>query len=129
MILTDNEELLPALVVEDDPQLVEIFTLSLMDAGFTVVSMMDGQEASDWLATAVPALVVLDLHLPNQSGGALLEQIRQDDRLANTKVVISTADPNWAETFEDQADLILIKPVSFRQLSVLTQRLKNTLTL
>lgn len=125
--MTENEELLPALVVEDDPQLVEIFTLSLKDAGFAVVSIMDGEEASRWLQTAVPALVVLDLHLPNASGGALLDQIRQDPRLANTKVVISTADPNWAETFEDEADLILIKPVSFRQLSVLTQRLKTTL--
>ncbi len=125
--MTENEELLPALVVEDDPQLVEIFTLSLKDAGFAVVSIMDGEEASRWLQTAVPALVVLDLHLPNASGGALLDQIRQDPRLANTKVVISTADPHWAETFEDEADLILIKPVSFRQLSVLTQRLKTTL--
>jgi DNA-binding response OmpR family regulator len=125
--LSENEELLPALVVEDDPQLVEIFTLSLIDAGFAVVSIMDGEEASRWLQTAVPALVVLDLHLPNASGGSLLEQIRKDPRLVNTKVVISTADPNWAETFEDEADLILIKPVSFRQLSVLTQRLKTTL--
>ena len=126
--MTDNEKSFCALVVEDDPQLVEIFTLSLKDAGFEVVSIMDGGEASKWLETTVPALVVLDLHVPNTSGAALLAQIRQSEGFANTKVVISTADPNWAETFEDEADLILIKPVSFRQLSILTQRLKNTLS-
>ncbi len=123
-----NKQSLLALVVEDDPQLVEIFSLSLKDAGFDVVTIMDGGEASVWLKTAVPALVLLDLHLPNASGDTLLKQIRQDSRLTKTKIVISTADPNWAETFEEEADLILIKPVSFKQLSVLTQRLKNTLS-
>lgn len=126
--MTENEAPLLALVVEDDPQLVEIFSLSLKDAGFDVVALMDGGEASKWLETAVPAIVLLDLHVPNASGGALLTQIRQDKRLANTKIVISTADSRWAETFEEEADLILIKPVSFKQLSVLTQRLKNTLS-
>ena len=126
--MTENGKRPLALIAEDDPQLVEIFSLSLKDAGFDVIALMDGGEASEWLETAVPALVLLDLHLPNASGGTLLTQIRQDDRLTDTKIVISTADPNWAETFEEEADLILIKPVSFKQLSVLTQRLRNTLS-
>ena len=126
--MTETETSLLALVVEDDPQLVEIFSLSLKDAGFDVVALMDGEEASNWLKTAVPALALIDLHVPNTSGGDLIAQIRQDKRLVHTKIVISTADHNWAETFEEEADLILIKPVSFRQLSVLTQRLKNTLS-
>lgn len=126
--MTGNETSLVALVVEDDPQLIEIFSLSLKDAGFDVVALMDGEAASAWLDTAVPALALLDLHVPNISGGDLIRQIRRDKRLANTKIVISTADHNWAETFEEEVDLILIKPVSFRQLSVLTQRLKNTLS-
>ena len=126
--MTEIETSLLALVVEDDPQLVEIFSLSLKDAGFDVVALMDGAAASKWLETAVPALTLIDLHVPNISGGELIAKIRQDKRLVNTKIVISTADHNWAETFEEEADLILIKPVSFKQLSVLTQRLKNTLS-
>jgi CheY-like chemotaxis protein len=69
-----------------------------------------------------PHLVVLDLHLPGISGVEVLRQINADQRFAGMRVVITTADVQLAETLRDAADLILLKPVSYRQLADLASR-------
>ncbi len=59
-----------------------------------------------------PALIILDLHLPHVSGGEILHQIRQDEKLAKAHVVVTTADSVQAAAVQDEADLVLIKPIS-----------------
>jgi CheY-like chemotaxis protein len=68
--------------------------------------------------------VVLDLHLPHLSGRDILDEIRHDERLTSTRVIVATADPRMAEILDEQADLVLIKPISFGQLRDLSARLK-----
>jgi CheY-like chemotaxis protein len=63
------------------------------------------------------------MHLPIVSGGDLLKQIRSDDRLKKTVVVIATADARMGDAFNDIADFVLIKPITFSQLRDLTARL------
>ena len=53
---------------------------------------------------------------------------RADGRLSATRVLITTADPSTAQVLEDQADLVLIKPVSFTQLRDLAARLVLTIS-
>jgi CheY-like chemotaxis protein len=112
-----------ALIVEDDIDLSIIFAGALEAAGFDTEVIMDGKEAAQRLSTATPDVVVLDMHLPHVSGEELLERIHADDRLANTRVLVTTADARMAETLHDQADLVLVKPVSFSQLRDLAARL------
>jgi DNA-binding response OmpR family regulator len=112
-----------ALIVEDETDLAIIFSKALQEAGFETQIVRAGDTALMWLTSTTPQIVVLDLHLPRVSGEEVLEQIRADERLATTKVIIATADPRMAETLQDRADLVLLKPIGFSQLRDLAARL------
>ena len=64
----------------------------------------------------MPDVIVLDLHLPNVPGTEILRQIRSDPRLAAVPVIVATAYPQMAESIEEKADLVLIKPVRYNVL-------------
>jgi len=113
-----------ALIIEDDTKLAHIFAEALRAAKFETEIIKDGHSALDRLAATTPAVVVLDLHLPEESGETILHQIRADERLAETRVMVATADPYLAEVLRSQADLVLIKPISFGQLRDLAKRLR-----
>ena len=112
-----------ALVIEDDEGVAFIYTKAIETAGFEVEVIRDGNTALARLAVIVPHLVVLDLHLPCMEGTDILQQIRADARLAETRIIVVTGDPLAAEELQDRADLVLIKPVSFNQLHNLATRL------
>ena len=112
-----------AFIIEDDPKLANIFAEALRGAGFETEIIQEGRTARDRLAETIPALVVLDLHLPYLSGEDLLFHIRADKRLAETRIILATADPRMAENLREEADLVLIKPISFVQLRDLAARL------
>ena len=112
-----------ALIIEDNSELAIIFCQALQAAGFTTGIIQDGGQALPWLAITKPDVVVLDLHLPHVSGVEILRQIRADEKLAGIRVIVATADSRVTPALRDQADLVLIKPVSFRQLRDLAERL------
>lgn len=116
-----------ALVIEDDEDLATIFAEALRAAGYETRIVRAGDTALAQLAATVPHVVVLDLHLPFVSGADILRQIRADARLAQVRVIIVSADPRMADMLEGQADLVLIKPISFTQLRDLATRLIATL--
>ncbi|MEA3341411.1 MAG: response regulator, partial [Chloroflexota bacterium] len=113
-----------ALIIEDDRKQATIFDQALRMAGFETEIIQDGRAALERLATIVPALVVLDLHLPYVSGDDILHQIRADERLAETRVILATADPLMAEPLGQESDLVLLKPISFGQLRDMATRLR-----
>ncbi len=114
-----------ALVIENDEDLALIFAEALRAVEYEVETIADGLKAQKRLDEVAPYLVVLDMHLPHLSGAALLEKIRTEERLRETLVIIATADARMADTYGDQADFVMIKPVSFVQLRDLTARLKR----
>lgn len=113
-----------ALIIEDDPDLSTIFAEALRRAGFATEILMDGVVAQERLKTALPNVVILDLHLPHVSGVDLLAQIHADERIRKVPVVVTTADARLGEALQDEVDFVLIKPISFVQLRELTARLK-----
>jgi len=112
-----------ALIIEDEPDLATIFSEALKAADFETEIIKDGKLAAQRLADVMPDVVVLDLHLPHVSGRELLRQIREDERLAKTRVLIATADASMAEMLQNEADLVLLKPISFVQLRIMAERL------
>ncbi len=108
-----------ALIIEDDLKSARIYAMTLQTAGYQAEIIPNGRIAAERLLASVPALVVLDLHLPHVSGLELLYQIRTDRRLAQTRVVIITADAFLALALNEQAELALLKPVSINQLRAL----------
>lgn len=109
-------------VVEDDPKLREIMSITL-EADFELETCADGNTALEWLKNAAPGIIILDLNLPGISGADILTYIRTDERLAKTRVILTTADDRQAETLNNDADIVLLKPVSPMQLRELTLRL------
>ena len=112
-----------AFVVEDDPQLSQIFTITLSES-FETEAITDGAQALIRLSEAVPRLVVLDINLPGASGAEILHFIRADSRFATTRVMLATADSRQADELQDKADIVLLKPISIKQLRDLANRLK-----
>jgi DNA-binding response OmpR family regulator len=114
-----------AFVIEDDQDLSNIFTEALIAAGFQVETIRDGAIAQQRLKEATPEIVILDMHLPNIDGAQLLKQIRADERLQKVRVILATADALLGEYYNKQADLVLVKPISFSQLRDLTARYRK----
>jgi CheY-like chemotaxis protein len=112
-----------ALIIEDHHESATIFAEALKEAGFETETIFSGDEALARLAVVTPDVVLLDLNLPRVAGTEILHQIRADPRLAKTRVIVATAFPELAEGIQDEADLVLFKPVSFSQLRNLAARL------
>jgi two-component system cell cycle response regulator DivK len=113
-----------ALIIEDDYKLATIFAQALRMAEFEAEIVQDGKVALARLAVILPVVVVLDLHLPYVSGLEILRQIRADERLNQTQVIVATADAMMADSLRQEADLVLLKPISFSQLRDLAARLR-----
>lgn len=114
-----------ALIIEDDEDLASIFAEALRGVGFEVEHVADGSIAQARLrSAAVPYLILLDMHLPHVSGADLLADIKKDERFNETIIIITTADARMGETYSEQADFVMVKPISFVQLRDLTSRLK-----
>lgn len=112
-----------ALVVEDEKPLATIFTEALKMAGFRTEAIYNGLVAMERLAEAIPDVVVLDINLPGIPGDKIFRYIQSEPRLINTRVLVVTANVVAADELEADADLVLVKPVSFIQLRDLAERL------
>jgi DNA-binding response OmpR family regulator len=110
-----------AIIIEDDANLSRIFSLTIQ-TDFETEIYADGSVAYARIASAEPALVILDLHLPGKQGNDILAEIRATPRLAKTPVILCTADERRAETLYDEADIVLLKPVSPIQLRQIALR-------
>lgn len=114
-----------ALVIEDHKDISELFQTVLQQAGFETEIVATGDGAVARLADVVPDVVILDLHLPGVQGDEILHQIRADARMAETRVIVITAYAALARTLQDEADLVLIKPISLNLLRRLVSRLQT----
>ena len=113
-----------AFVIEDDKNLALAFSEAVIDADFEVEVIYDGQVAMDRLAEVLPDIIILDLHIPNVNGIEILDHIRSSEQLQNIKVIVATADDHRAATLRGSADLVLLKPIGYRQLQQLASRLR-----
>ena len=111
-------------IIEDDAILGKIYTEILEFEGHQISWAQDGQEALDTLRKQTPPdLILLDLHLPGLSGREVLTTLQKDDRFAQVKIVIATADGFQAKELEYSVDMVLLKPISYEQLVLLCHQL------
>jgi two-component system LytT family response regulator len=111
-----------ALVVDDDEDQNIIFATALEQAGYVVKSARNGYEAREILAEIVPSMVILDLHMPGITGDVILKEIRTDPRLKHIRVIVATSDATFVSSLQFSAELVLLKPIGFSQLSQLASR-------
>ncbi len=114
-----------ALIIEDDRDIVMLFRHILDQAGYQTEIILHGKTAVERLSDEETDVdvILLDLILPGVSGTEILHLLRSSERLKDKPVVVITADSNAARTLEDQAELVLLKPVNLDQLTNLVKRL------
>lgn len=86
-----------ALVVEDDAPTRELLCRRLEISGWRVDEAVHGKEALDRLATGIPALILLDLMMPEMDGFEFLEALRAKPEYSEIPVVVVTAKTLTAE--------------------------------
>ena len=87
------------LIVDDEPNIVMSLEYTFKKNNFEVFIARDGQEALDILKNALPDIIILDVMMPNVDGYNTLEQIREDDRLKDTKVIFLSAKNKEKDTY------------------------------
>ena len=86
-------------IVDDDPYIVEIFTLAFERAGYLISAFTDPAEALQALSQNNTDLIILDLMMTPITGIQFLEKRREDHRLRSIPVLILSA---WDLTDEDR---------------------------
>jgi two-component system phosphate regulon response regulator PhoB len=107
------------LVVEDEPDVVELLEFNLRGAGFEVVSAEDGGEALKKAREHIPALIILDLMLPEVDGLEVCKILRRHPATAAIPIIMLTAKASEIDRvlgLELGADDYVTKPFSPREL-------------
>lgn len=113
-----------ALIIEDDRDTASLFSHILEFIGFNAEIIQAGEDALERLTCCVPDIILLDINLSSDvSGLDILNYIKGEDRLVKSRVLVITGYPNLVDFIEKEADLVLIKPISARQLSTMVLRL------
>jgi DNA-binding response OmpR family regulator len=107
------------LVVDDEPDAVELIEFNLRAEGFAVSSAADGAEAVQKARTSLPDLIVLDVMLPELDGLEVCKILRNDPRTAAIPIIMLTARAAELDRvlgLELGADDYITKPFSPREL-------------
>lgn len=115
------------LVVDDEPDAVDLIAFNLKAAGFDVVAAMDGEEAVKKAKALLPDLIVLDLMLPEVDGLEVCKILRRDPATARLPIIMLTAKAAEIDRvlgLELGADDYVTKPFSPRELVL---RVRNVL--
>jgi phosphate regulon transcriptional regulator PhoB len=107
------------LIVDDEPDIVELVSYNLKKDGFRVTAASDGEEARDKIRKGQFDLIVLDLMLPGIQGIELCRLIRNDPKTAGTPIIMLTAKGEEVDRvvgLESGADDYMTKPFSAREL-------------
>jgi len=115
----------PILVVDDDPANQRMLSYTLRKAGYAVHLAADGQLGLEALRREKASLAIIDIAMPVMDGLTLLRQIRADEQLRRTPVIILTAsgdDEESAAAQRDGADGFLTKPSSSRAILEMVQK-------
>lgn len=106
------------LVVDDDHDIVRLVRAYLEKSGYEVLVAYDGASALQVLRRDRPALVVLDLMLPDRDGWDITRSLRTDSQLAETPIIMLTAridDADKIVGLELGADDYITKPFNPRE--------------
>ena len=116
-----------ALVVEDDPNIVDLIRSNLAVRGFDTIVSVDGMRALQLLETEDPDIVLLDLMLPEADGFELCRQIRERSPVAIIVVSARGGERDKVTALHMGADDYMTKPFSIEELLArITATLRRT---
>jgi CheY-like chemotaxis protein len=98
------------LICDDEPSLRELIRVSL-NGDYDFVEADDGIECLELVRRVRPDVVVLDVMMPRRSGLEVLDDLRKDEALADTAVIVLTAQPAARDdALRGGADMVIEKP-------------------
>jgi DNA-binding response OmpR family regulator len=98
------------LICDDEPSLRELIRISL-DGPYSFAEADDGEKSLEIARRLRPDVVILDMMMPRLSGLEVLSEIRGDRELAETPVIVLTAQPSTKdEALRCGADIVMVKP-------------------
>ena len=126
-MMTEDGRKTCALVVEDDPNIVDLIRSNLAVRGFDTVVSVDGMRALQLLETEDPDIVLLDLMLPEADGFELCRQIRERSPVAIIVVSARGGERDKVTALHMGADDYMTKPFSIEELLArITATLRRT---
>jgi len=115
------------LVVDDEPDILELVRLNLAREGYEVLAASTGEQGLDLARSKLPALIILDLMLPGIDGLDVCKRLRADPKTQGISILMLTAKGEESDVvtgLEVGADDYLTKPFSGK---VLVARVRNLL--
>ncbi|MGC6525065.1 MAG: response regulator transcription factor [Flavobacteriaceae bacterium] len=122
-----NNSNIKILLVDDEPDILEIISYNLTAQGYNVSTANNGVQAVKKAKKEQPHLIILDVMMPEMDGIEACEQIRKLPELENTLIVFLTArgeDYSQVAGFEAGADDYITKPIKPK---VLVSKIKSLL--
>ncbi|MBT3236487.1 MAG: response regulator [Bdellovibrionales bacterium] len=99
------------LIVDDEPDAIEILEEILTDYNFSVISASDGAEAKDLLNTEAIDLVITDFYMPKLDGMNLIKYIRKERGMLNMPIILTSGKLGNNFNFSRNKIIFLPKPV------------------
>lgn len=106
------------IVADDEAHILHIVSMKLRNAGFEVITAMDGEEALELCRSEKPDMLITDYQMPYMSGLELCLELRKDDATRDIPALMLTARGFDIESEEMQAagiSTVLAKPFSPRE--------------
>ena len=100
------------LIVEDEEPVRELERFILESEGYEVMEARDGLEGLAKAEFRKPDLILLDLMMPDVSGGRMFDEMREHPAIEGIPIVVVTGKPDAHEIFDDQigSDNVIMKP-------------------
>ncbi len=113
------------IIIEDEPDTVEMFAEMMRLNGYNVLKSYGGTPAINLISEEKPDAIVLDMMMPDLSGLDVLSQIRENPELAKIPVIVVSAmsmPQDIQAGLDAGASAYLTKPVTYQQLSQAVQK-------
>lgn len=109
-----KEEEIKILLVDDEPDIIEIISFNLEKVGYQVTTASNGLEALKQAKKTLPHLIILDVMMPELDGIETCERLRQEEQFQDTIIMFLTArgeDYSYVAAFDAGADDYVTKPI------------------
>jgi DNA-binding response OmpR family regulator len=112
------------LIVEDEPDLLELWTEELNQSGNPAVGLSDGLQVDEMLQQQSFDIVLLDAGLPGRSGLQVLQDIRRNDTRLPVVIITASVSPQVTRALvEAGASDIIFKPLPLEELLDIVTRM------
>jgi two-component system phosphate regulon response regulator PhoB len=109
------------LIVDDEPDVIDLLVYNLQKAGYRTATARDGATALQKARDEIPSLIVLDLMLPQMDGTEVCRHLKADPRTAHIPIIMLTAKAEEVDRvvgLELGADDYVTKPFSPREMAL-----------